>query len=147
MVLRADLIEMLEVDAHSERLILLGQHDNIGEPLGVVNLTNEVGRQQLGHLFPDCLPLLCGGPAQALSDGPSGGIHVQSVLSQLPGYTWHVRGFPCEDVPVLTEELGELGFLFRIEGGGDVRRGSSVTRRVDADLLRLSRRLECRLRS
>ena len=143
MVFRADLIEMLEVDAHSERLVLLGHHDNIGEPLGVVYLANEVGCQKLSHLFSDCLPLVRGGPTQAFSDRPSGGIHVQSVLSQLPGYTWHVSGLPCEDVPVLTEELDELGFLFRIEGGGDVRRGSGVIRRVDADLLRLSRRLEC----
>ena len=145
MIFRAYLIEMLEVYAHSERLVLLGYHDNIGEPLRVVNLANEVGCQQLGHLLPNCFPLVRGGPAQALLDGPSDGIHMQSVLSQLPGYTWHVSGLPCEDVPVLTEELGELGFLFRIEGGGDVRRGSGVVRRVDADFLRVSRRLECGL--
>ena len=105
MVFRSDLIEMLEVDAHSERLVLLGHHDNIGE-----------------RLVPDCLPLVRGGPAQAFSDRPSGGIHMQSVLSQLPGYTWHVRGFPCKDVPVLTEELDERFFLFAVEGGGDVGR-------------------------
>ena len=101
MVFRADLIEMLEVDAHSERLVFLGHHDNIGEPLVVVYLANEVGCQKFSHLFSDCLPFVCGGPTQAFSDRPSGGIHMQSVLSQLPGYTWHVRGFPCEDVPVL----------------------------------------------
>ena len=142
MVFRADLIEMLEVNAHSERLVLLGHHDNIGEPLGVVYLANEVGCQKFSHLLSDCLPFVRGGPTQAFSDGPSGRIHMQSVLSQLPGYTWHVRGLPYDDVPVLTEELGELGFLFGIEGGGDVRRGGSVVCRVDADFLRVTRRLE-----
>ncbi len=29
--------------------------------------------------------------------------------------------------------MGELGFLFRIEGGGDVRRGGRLVRRVDTD--------------
>ena len=138
MVFRADLIEMLEVDAHSERLVLLGHHDNIGEPLGVVYLANEVGCQKLGHLFSDCLPLVRGGPTQAFSDRPSSRIHVQSLLSQLPGYSGHVSGLPCKNVPVLTEELDELGFLFWIKGGGDVCRGSGVVRGVDADFLRVS---------
>ena len=39
----------------------------------------------------------------------------QSVLSQFPGYTRHVSGLPCEDVPVLMEGLDELGFLFRVK--------------------------------
>ena len=114
MVFRADLIEMLEVDAHSERLVLLGHHDDIGEPLGVVNLANEVGCQKFSHLLSDCFPLVRGGPTQAFLDRPSSRIHMQSVLSQLPGYTWHVGGFPCEDVPILTDEFDERAFLFGV---------------------------------
>ena len=33
------------------------------------------------------------------------GIHIKSVLSEFPRYTWHVRWLPCKDVPVLTDEL------------------------------------------
>lgn len=43
------------------------------------------------------------------------GVDLQSVLNQLSGYTRHVSGLPCEDVPVLMEELDELGFLFRVK--------------------------------
>jgi hypothetical protein len=32
-------------------------------------------------------------------------------------YTWHVFWRPCEDVPILTEEAGELAFLFDREAG------------------------------
>ena len=43
------------------------------------------------------------------------GVDMQTALNQSPGYTWHVRGFPCEDVPILTEELDERFFLFVVE--------------------------------
>ena len=111
------------------------------------NFDNESCSQQTGYLFTYSLASLFIEMAEELPDRFKLRINVECVLSEFPRYTWHVRRLPCEDVPVLTEELGELGFLFRIEGGGDVRRGSSVVRRVDADLLRLSRRLECGLRS
>ena len=42
MIFRADLIDMFEVDAHAKWLVLLGDHDNIGEPLGVVNLSDKL---------------------------------------------------------------------------------------------------------
>jgi hypothetical protein len=34
------------------------------------------------------------------------------VLGKFPRYTCHVIWLPCEDVPVLTEELDERAFLF-----------------------------------
>ena len=33
--------------------------------------------------------------------------------------TWHIRRFPCKDVPVLTYELDECAFLFRIQVSAD----------------------------
>ena len=68
MVFRADLIEMLEVDAHSERLVLLRNHDDISEPLGVVYLSDKSCRQQSSHFFTDGLSLLDGGPPKMLFD-------------------------------------------------------------------------------
>jgi hypothetical protein len=50
-------------------------------------------------------------------------VDTKSMLGQSPGNTRHVKRLPCEDVPVLTEELDELAFLFAIKGGGDVGRG------------------------
>ena len=42
MIFWAGPIDMFEVDAHVKRLVLFGDHDNIGEPLGVVNLSDEL---------------------------------------------------------------------------------------------------------
>ena len=46
-------------------------------------------------------------------------IHIKGVLSELPRYTWHVRGLPCKNVPILTDELDERAFLFGIQVGTD----------------------------
>ena len=57
----------------------------------------------------------------------------QTVLSQPPGNTRHVRRFPCEDVPVLTEDLDERFFLFRVECRGDMSRSSTGVGRVNVN--------------
>ena len=44
--------------------------------------------------------------------GSDSGIDVELVLSEFPRYTWHVSRLPCEDVPILTEELDERIFLW-----------------------------------
>ena len=41
------------------------------------------------------------------------------MLSQLPRHTWQVLSRPCEDVPILTEEVSELAFLFRVQLAAD----------------------------
>ena len=42
-------------------------------------------------------------------------IDLECVFGEFPGYSWHVRWAPCEDFPVLTEELDERAFLFGSE--------------------------------
>ena len=42
---------------------------------------------------------------------------VKFVLGVLPWDTRHVLGGPCEDIPILTEEVDELAFLFVVEAG------------------------------
>ena len=39
------------------------------------------------------------------------------VLGVLPRDTRHVLRGPCEDIPILTEEVDELAFLFAVEAG------------------------------
>ena len=39
------------------------------------------------------------------------------VLGLLPRDTRHVLGGPCKDIPILTEEVDELAFLFAVEAG------------------------------
>ena len=77
-----------------------------------------------------------------LFDGFYLGVDTQTVLSQSPRYTWHVRGFPCKDVPVLTEELDERFFLFRVECYGNMGRSCIGVGRVNMNGLCLTGRLK-----
>ena len=115
MIFRAGPIDMLEVNAHAKRIILLGDHENIGEPLRVVNLSDELSCQEPNYLLANCFSLLYGGPSEMFLDWFYFRFDSQTMLSQSPGYTRHVRRFPCKDVPVLTEELDERFFLFAVE--------------------------------
>ena len=52
------------------------------------------------------------------------------MLGVLPRDTRHVLGGPCEDIPILTEEVDELAFLFAVEAGAydDVLAAAGVFR-------------------
>ena len=115
MIFRAGSVDVLEINAHSERFVLLRNHDDISEPLGVVYLSNKSCRQQSSHFLTNGFSLLDGGPPKMLFDWFHFRVDSQTVLSQFPGYTRHVRRFPCKDIPVLTEELDERFFLFAVE--------------------------------
>ena len=66
----------------------------------------------------------------------------QTMLSQSPGNTRHVRRLPCKDVPVLTEELDERFFLFGVECCGDMSRSSVWVGRADVNGFCLTGRLK-----
>ena len=63
------------------------------------------------------------------------------MLSQFPRNTRHVLWSPREDVPILTEELDELAFLFRVQARADYSDAVRVSF-VQPDLLRVLVRLE-----
>ena len=119
MIFRAGPIDMLEIDAHAKRIILFGDHDDIGEPLGVVNLSDELSYQESSHFISNCFSLLYGGPSKMFLGRVYLRVGSQTMLSQSPGYTRHVRRFPCKNVPVLTVELDESFFLFGIQVSAD----------------------------
>ena len=75
--------------------------------------------QQPGYLFTNCLASFLVKATKKLLDRFKLGINIESVLSEFPWYTWHVRRLPCKDVPVLTDELDEHAFLFWIQIGAD----------------------------
>src|SRR3954467_955453 len=52
-------------------------------------------------------------------DRLASGSDVKLVLGEFPRYSRHVLRGPCKDVPVLTEELDELAFLFAAQSGPD----------------------------
>ena len=67
------------------------------------------------YFFPNGLMPLFIETTKELLDRLKLQINIKSVISEFPRYTWHVRRFPCKDVPVLTDELNECDFLFRIQ--------------------------------
>ena len=68
MIFRAGPVDVLEINAHSERLVLLRNHDDISEPLGVVYLSDKSCRQQSSHFLTNGFSLLDGGPPKMLFD-------------------------------------------------------------------------------
>src|ERR1041384_6111414 len=44
---------------------------------------------------------------------------MELVLGKFPRYSRHVLRGPCKDIPILTEELDELAFLFAAQSGPD----------------------------
>ena len=83
------------------------------------DLHNEPGRQEPSYLLTNGLPPLLIKPTEELPDWLKFWINIKSVLSEFSRYTRHVRRFPCEDVPVLTDELDERAFLFQIQVNAD----------------------------
>ena len=78
------------------------------------NFNDKPGRLEPGYLLTNSfLPLLIK-PPEELPDWLKFWINIKSVLSEFSWYIRHVRRFPCKDVPVLTDELDERVFLFRI---------------------------------
>ena len=64
MIFRAGPVDVLEINAHSERFVLLRNHDDISEPLGVVYLSDKLCCQEPSHLLTNGLSLLDGGPSK-----------------------------------------------------------------------------------
>src|SRR3954462_883244 len=83
------------------------------------NFYDETSRQKPGHFFSNSFSSFLIEPTKVLFHRFILRIHIKCVLSELPRYTRHVRGFPCKDVPILTDELDERVFLFRIQIGTD----------------------------
>ena len=81
--------------------------------------------------------------AEWLLDGSCVDPDMERVLSQLPRNTRQVLIRPCKDVPILTEEVDELAFLFVLQPGTD-NDGVVRERLIDVDLLGLFGGLECR---
>ena len=46
-------------------------------------------------------------------------IDFEGVLGKFSRDTWHVRRGPSKNIPILTEKLDEIAFLFIVEAGTD----------------------------
>ena len=65
---------------------------------------------------------------------------MKKEISQLPRHTWQVISRPCEDALILTEEVDECAFLFRVHARTNVDDVLGVI--VELNCLGVLRRLE-----
>ena len=64
------------------------------------------------------------------------------MLGDFPRNSRHVRGFPCKDVSIGTEEVDERAFLLGGEGGADAHCLVGGVVRINENLLDVLRRLK-----
>ena len=73
---------------------------------------DEPGSQEPGYFFCHSFPPFIIKTSEELFDRLRLGVSVEMVLSEFSRDARHVRRFPCEDVPILMDELDERAFLF-----------------------------------
>src|SRR5215216_1266640 len=95
--------------------ILLKYKHRVSQPLRMENFNYEPNRQEPGYFFTNSLTPLFVKATKDLPDRLKLRINIKGVLNEFPRYTWHIRRFPCKDVPVPMDELDERAFLFRIQ--------------------------------
>ena len=97
---------------HTELPPSFRHDDGVGQPLRVLDLSDEPGVEELVHLEADELLPLDGLLVDLLLDGPKVGEDLQSVLNHIPGDPGHIRRLPSKHVDMAPEECDELEFLF-----------------------------------
>ena len=85
------------------------------------NFNDKPSRQEPGYFLTNSLTPFFVEAAKKLLDWFKLRIYIKSVINEFPWYTWHVRRLPCKDVPILTDELDERAFLFRIQVSADAK--------------------------
>jgi hypothetical protein len=108
----------------------------------VEHLLDEACLEELPQLYFDRPAPLFIKVAQLLLHGAGVRQDIKGVLGDLPQDAWHIRGAPCNDVSVGTEEVDEHHFLFRVEGRTDPQRLALEGSRVEGHLLGLLSSLE-----
>ena len=73
----------------------------------------------MNYLLSDGLPSSVIEASQSLLNRSCVWVNFESMLGEFPGYSWHVRTFPSEDVPVLMEKFDDHAFLFVIQSVSD----------------------------
>src|ERR1043165_3703167 len=118
-IFQARLVQAGVIDTHAPSLVLLHHEDWVCQPLGVKHFHDETCSLQLGDLFADCSSLVFRKMSQGLLYQLRAWPNVEPVLGEFSRHTRHVLWRPCKDVPVLTEKLDELAFLFIAESSSD----------------------------
>ena len=88
-------------------------HDDVGQPLRIINFPDESSSQKLFYLFHNSLVPFKSENSSFLLDGLLGGVEIQLMLYHFIFYPRHIFMSLGEDIHVLLEELHNLA----LQGG------------------------------
>ena len=93
-------------------ILFLLYQDRVRQSVRVQHFHDETRGEQPGYFITYHFSPLIGETTHRLLHRFHFRPHEQRVLSQLPRNTLQIQIGPCKDVPILTEEVDELAFLF-----------------------------------
>ena len=97
---------------HIRIILLLFHQHRIREPIRAEYFHDKFGCKDPSYLISNDFSPILGEAAERLLHRLSPGSHIQRVLGQLPRNTLQVLCGPSKNIPILTEEVDELAFLF-----------------------------------
>jgi len=83
-------------------------HDDVGQPFGVIDFSNEFNSQKLLYFFHNSFATLKSEDSSFMLDGLFGGIDIELVIYHFVVYVWHVFVSSGEDIQILLQELYDL---------------------------------------
>ena len=92
------MVEICKIHTHVPFPVGLFDHDNVGQPLGIIDFLDESNCQKLIYFFHNCFVLFWGKNLSFLLDGLLGRVNIQLVLYDLIVYPQHVFVSPSKDV-------------------------------------------------
>jgi hypothetical protein len=116
-ILWACLVQACVIYAHPPFPILSCHKYQIGCPIWVIHFFHKAISQKPGQLFARGPALLLIKALHALLDRLGTGLDVEGMLRDFLGDTRHFCWAPCKYVSIVLEDVDELTFLFRIQGG------------------------------
>jgi hypothetical protein len=104
-ILRASLVQICEVYAHSPLAILLRHHHNIGEPIKALHFPDySCIKQVLDFSLRSLLPFF-GHGSKALPHWLELRINIEYMLHDIPANTLQISRRPGKDILVISEKL------------------------------------------
>ena len=88
-------------------------HDDIGQPFGLVNLSNKSCSQELFYFFHNCFVSLWGKYLSLLLDGLLHWVN-KTMLYHMSINSRHIFMAPCKDIQILFQKLHLLVFLWTV---------------------------------
>ena len=102
-ILRASTIQICEVDAHSPLPVCFLDHDDIGQPLGIIDFSDKIGSKQFLYFVHDSFVSFRSKSSSHLLDELLLKVYIEAVLDNVYRDTRHVFMAPCKHIKVILQ--------------------------------------------